>query len=76
MKKFIKLFEADVSAAKGDSAALIATAIPRFLLRALHWGTLAMDFTDEEFATVWDLYYGSPELGSPGETVFSLFINS
>ena len=71
MKKIIQLYDADVSAAKGVTSVLVNTAIPRYLIRALHWGTLALDFTDDEFATVWDLYYASI-IGPAGERVLCL----
>ena len=41
----------------GSKSELMSHAIPAYLIRTLHWGILAMDISDSEFNTLFDLYY-------------------
>ena len=63
MKKFIMLFQKDTSDTNGDNQALVDVAIPRFLIRSLHWGILNVEFSQEEFDQVYSLYYNASPSG-------------
>jgi hypothetical protein len=61
MQKYMDLFREELLQCHNESE-VTTRAVPRFLLRALHWGVLALDLNERDFNIVFDTYYAGTKL--------------